>query len=192
MVNNFLHQFKNGFGAAATPRAPLVKTKPLNLPIKNNVKFGFKKSYTENVPAILESLDTAVKLAKEKKIAGLVTLPIMKKTLLDYGFNYPGHTDYLGKISGKKPLMIMVNKTLKVATLTTHIPLSEVHKKITKKELDKTLYIYLKSLEFDFGILHPKISVSSLNPHNGENGELGKEEISIIKPIVNKFIKENS
>ncbi len=160
------------------------------LPIKNNVKFGFKKSYTENVPAILESLNTAIKLVKKRRVAGLVTLPIMKKTLLKYGFNYAGHTDYLGKVSKRKPLMIMLNKKLKVAPLTTHIPLSEVNKKITKKSLDKALNIYLKSLEFDFGISDPKIAVSSLNPHNGENGELGKEELNIIKPVIKKLEKK--
>ena len=160
------------------------------LPIKNTVKFGFKKSYTKNVPAIIESLNTAIKLAKERRVSAIVTLPIMKKTLLNYGFNYPGHTDYLGKVSNKRPLMIMMNKKLKVATLTSHIPLSEVHKKITKKDLDSALKIYIKSLKLDFGILDPKISVSSLNPHNGEDGKLGNEEIDIIKPVINKLEKK--
>ena len=102
------------------------------LPIKNKVKFGFKKSYYQNVPAIIESLNLSIKLAKERKVSGIVTLPVMKKTLIINGFNYPGHTEYLGKVSNKRPLMIMLNNKLKVATLTTHIPISQVPKKITK------------------------------------------------------------
>ncbi len=165
--------------------------KALNiLPIKNKVKFGFKKSYKENVPAIIESLDNSIKLAKQKKVSGIVTLPIIKKTLIENGFNYPGHTEYLGKISNKKPLMIMLNQKLKVATLTTHIPISQITKKVTKKNLENTIQIYINSLTKDFGIINPRIAVSALNPHSGEEGKIGKEEINIIKPIIDKFKKK--
>ena len=159
------------------------------LPIKNRVKFGFKKSYDQNVPAIIESLNLSIKLAKKKKVAGIVTLPIMKKTLIINGFKYPGHTEYLGKVSNKRPLMIMLNKKLKVATLTTHIPISQVPKKITKSNLEKTIKVYIKSLKLDFGLSDPIVAVSSLNPHNGEEGKIGNEEIKIIKPTIDKFIK---
>ena len=159
------------------------------LPIKNKVKFGFKKSYDQNVPAIIESLNLSIKLAKQKKVAGIVTLPIMKKTLIINGFKYPGHTEYLGKVSNKRPLMIMLNKKLKVATLTTHIPISQVPKKITKSNLEKTIKVYIKSLKLDFGLSDPIVAVSSLNPHNGEEGKIGNEEIKIIKPTIDKFIK---
>ncbi|MED5437541.1 MAG: 4-hydroxythreonine-4-phosphate dehydrogenase PdxA [Pseudomonadota bacterium] len=157
------------------------------LPIKKKVRFGYKKSFKSNVPATIESLNTAIKLAIEKKVSGIVTLPIIKETLLNNGFKYPGHTEYLGKISGKKPLMIMLNKNIKVATLTTHIPIASVPKKITSEALNDIIIILNKSLKNDFGIKNPKITISSLNPHNGENGEIGKEEINIIIPIVNKL-----
>ena len=162
------------------------------LPIKNKVKFGFKKSYNQNVPAIIESLNLSIKLAKQRKVAGIVTLPIMKKTLIINGFKYPGHTEYLGKVSNKRPLMVMLNKKLKVATLTTHIPISQVPKKITKSNLENTLKVYIKSLKLDFGLTDPKIVVSSLNPHNGEEGKIGNEEIKIIKPIIDKFRKRGN
>ena len=162
------------------------------LPIKNKVKFGFKKSYNQNVPAIIESLNLSIKLAKQRKVAGIVTLPIMKKTLIINGFKYPGHTEYLGKVSNKRPLMVMLNKKLKVATLTTHIPISQVPKKITKSNLENTLKVYIKSLKLDFGLTDPKIVVSSLNPHNGEEGKIGNEEIKIIKPIIDKFRKQGN
>ena len=162
------------------------------LPTRNKVRFGFKKSYNQNVPAIIESLNLSIKLAKQKKVAGIVTLPVMKKTLIINGFNYPGHTEYLGKVSNKKPLMIMLNKKLKVATLTTHIPISQVPKKITKNNLEKTIKVYIKSLKLDFGLTDPKVAVSSLNPHNGEEGEIGNEEIKIIKPIIDKFKKQGN
>ena len=162
------------------------------LPIKNKVKFGFKKSYNQNVPAIIESLNLSIKLAKQRKVAGIVTLPIMKKTLIINGFKYPGHTEYLGKVSNKRPLMVMLNKKLKVATLTTHIPISQVPKKITKSNLENTLKVYIKSLKLDFGLTDPKIVVSSLNPHNGEEGKIGNEEIKVIKPIIDKFRKQGN
>ena len=162
------------------------------LPIKNKVKFGFKKSYNKNVPAIIESLNISIKLAKQRKVAGIVTLPIMKKTLIINGFNYPGHTEYLGKVSNKRPLMIMLNKKLKVATLTTHIPISQVPKKITKSNLEKTIEVYIKSLKLDFGLTDPKVAVSSLNPHSGEEGKIGNEEIKIIKPTIDKFKKQGN
>ena len=157
------------------------------LPIKKKVRFGYKKSFKSNVPATIESLNTAIKLAIEKKVSGIVTLPIIKDTLLNNGFKYPGHTEYLGKISGKKPLMIMLNKNIKVATLTTHIPIASVPKKITSEALNDIIIILNKSLKNDFGIKNPKITISSLNPHNGENGEIGKEEINIITPMINKL-----
>ncbi|MBP56258.1 MAG: 4-hydroxythreonine-4-phosphate dehydrogenase PdxA [Rhodobiaceae bacterium] len=162
------------------------------LPIKNKVKFGFKKSYNKNVPAIIESLNISIKLAKQRKVAGIVTLPVMKKTLIINGFNYPGHTEYLGKVSNKRPLMIMLNKKLKVATLTTHIPISQVPKKITKSNLEKTIEVYIKSLKLDFGLTDPKVAVSSLNPHSGEEGTIGNEEIKIIKPTIDKFKKQGN
>jgi len=162
------------------------------LPIENKVKFGFKKSYYQNVPAIIESLNLSIKLAKQKKVAGIVTLPVMKKTLIINGFNYPGHTEYLGKVSNKRPLMIMLNKKLKVATLTTHIPISQVPKKITKSNLEKTIKIYIESLKLDFGLNDPKIAVSSLNPHSGEEGKIGNEEIQIIKPTIDKLVKQGN
>ena len=134
------------------------------LPIKKRVKFGYKKSFESNV-----------------------TLPIIKKTLINNGFNYPGHTEYLGKICKKKPLMIMLNKNVKVATLTTHIPISYVSKRITNATLNDAIIILNNSLKKDFGIKNPKITISSLNPHNGENGEIGKEEVNVIIPLVNKL-----
>lgn len=161
-------------------------------PIKCKVKFGFKKSYEKNNPAIIESLDLAIKLAKQKKVSGIVTLPILKKTLIINGVHYPGHTEYLGKKSNKKPLMIMLNKTLKVATLTTHVPISQVPNKITKSNLEKTIMVYIKSLNRDFGLNDPILVISALNPHNGEDGKIGNEEIKIIKPIINKLKKQGN
>ena len=162
------------------------------LPIKCKVKYGFKKSYEQNFPAIIESLDLAIKLAQRKKVSGIVTLPILKKTLTINGTHYPGHTEYLGKKSNKKPLMIMLNKTLKVATLTTHIPISQVPNKITKSNLEKTIRVYIKSLNRDFGLTDPILAISALNPHNGEDGKIGNEEIKIITPVIEKLKKQGN
>ena len=125
-------------------------------------------------------------------MSGIVTLPILKKTLTINGTHYPGHTEYLGKKSNKKPLMIMLNKALKVATLTTHIPISQVPKKITKSNLEKTIRVYIKSLNRDFGLKDPKLAISALNPHNGEDGKIGNEEIKIITPVIKKLKKQGN
>ena len=162
------------------------------LPIKCKVKYGFKKSYEQNFPAIIESLDLAIKLAKQNQVSGIVTLPILKKTLTINGTHYPGHTEYLGKKSNKKPLMIMLNKALKVATLTTHIPISQVPNKITKSNLEKTIRVYINSLNRDFGLTDPILAISALNPHNGEDGKIGNEEIKIIRPIIEKIKKQGN
>ena len=162
------------------------------LPIKCKVKYGFKKSHEQNFPAIIESLNLAIKLAKQKQVSGIVTLPILKKTLIINGTHYPGHTEYLGKKSNKKPLMIMLNKALKVATLTTHIPISQVPKRITKSNLEKTIRVYIESLNRDFGLSDPILAISALNPHNGEDGKIGNEEIKIITPIIEKLKKQGN
>ena len=156
-------------------------------PISNKVRFGFKKSYQSNVLAIIESLDIAIKLALNKKVEGIVTLPILKETLIKAGFKYPGHTEYLGEKTASKPLMILFNEKIKVASLTTHIPIRKVSEKITKKSICDAIKIMNNSLKNDFGIANPKIVISSLNPHGGEGGTIGSEEIDIIIPSIIKM-----
>ena len=103
--------------------------------------------------------------------------------------NFIGHTEYLAEKDGQDSLMILISKDLKVATVTTHIPISKVSKSLTRKKISTKIEILNKSLINDFKIKKPKIAVSALNPHSGEEGSIGIEEIKTIEPCVNHFKK---
>ena len=98
-----------------------------------------------------------------------------------------GHTEYLAEKDGSESLMILMSKDLKVATITTHIPISKVSRSLTRKKISEKIKILHKSLRRDFNIKNPKIAVSSLNPHSGEEGSIGKEEVKTIIPCINNL-----
>ena len=120
-----------------------------------------------------------------KKYQSLVTGPINKELINKSGFEFSGHTEFLADISNvKKVVMLLMNDSLKIALLTTHIPLSEVPKKITIENLEKTINIIDHDLVKIWKIKNPKIGILGLNPHAGEGGFLGSEEEEIIKPFI--------
>lgn len=150
------------------------------------IKFGqISKSSGEYS---LNSLSVATKLVKEQKYDSLLTLPVSKYSLSLAGYEYPGQTEYFAQIDGSQDyLMILFNERMKVALATIHIPLKEVSNKITYDLLTNKLNTFYSSLINDFGIEYPKIAVLSLNPHAGEFGQIGTEEIETIIPAVNNF-----
>ena len=165
-----------------------IKQNKLNiLPIKNKVFSNLGHPDRRNNKAIMESLNTSINLAKNNKVCGIVTLPIYKKNLMESNSGFIGHTEYLAEKDNSESLMILMSKDLKVATITTHIPISKVSKSLTRKKISEKIKILHKSLSRDFNIKNPKIAVSSLNPHSGEEGGIGKEEVKIIIPCVNSF-----
>lgn len=134
-----------------------------------------------------KSLEAATKDLASGKIDVLVTAPISKETIQKAGFEFPGHTEYLASLSGQEEaLMIMVSDQLRVALVTSHIPLMEVGKAITQEKIINKIEVFEKSLKKDFGIVRPKIAVLGLNPHAGEKGALGEEEGTIISPAIQK------
>ena len=165
-----------------------IKQNKLNiLPIKNKVFSNLGKPDKKNNKAILESLNISINLAKKNKVCGIVTLPIYKKNLMEGSSGFIGHTEYLAEKDGSDSLMILMSKDLKVATITTHIPISKVSKSLTRKIISKKIKILHESLRRDFHIKNPKIAVSSLNPHSGEEGSIGEEEVKIILPCINNL-----
>jgi len=139
----------------------------------------------------LKSLEAATADLASNKIDVLVTAPISKENIQRAGFNFPGHTEYLADLSGgEEALMMMVSDRVKLALVTTHIPLSEVSKHITKDKVLSKITLFNNSLKKDFCLVRPKIAVLGLNPHAGENGKIGKEENEIISPAINQA-KEN-
>ena len=156
--------------------------------------------YTKKVsPGILEKLnslaqlnaiDFAVNECIQKKYDALVTLPLNKKILSSSRKKFTGHTEYISTLCGakNKEVMLLVNKNnLRVALVTTHIALIDVPKSITKKKLEQTIETLNNDLINNFKIKRPRITITGLNPHAGENGEFGTEEKQIITPVITKL-----
>ena len=129
--------------------------------------------------------------AINKEYAALVTGPINKKIINDYGFEFSGHTEFLADISQtKNVVMLLANSKVKVALLTTHIPLNKVSESIPTKKIIETIKILNENLKRLWKIKNPKICVLGLNPHAGEGGFMGSEEIEIIEPAINALLSE--
>jgi 4-hydroxythreonine-4-phosphate dehydrogenase len=138
------------------------------------------------------SLQTAVAALKQKQIDGLVTAPIHKKNIQSAEFNFSGHTPYLKEIFGVNDVVMMLCAgNFRVALVTEHIPVSDIVKYITKEAIVSKLAIINKSLQRDFGIDKPRIAVLGLNPHAGDEGLVGNEEETFIKPAI-KEAKNNN
>lgn len=138
------------------------------------------------------SLQTAVAALKQKQIDGLVTAPIHKKNIQSADFNFTGHTPYLKHMFGVNDVVMMLCAgDFRVALVTEHVPVGEVAKHITKEKILSKLYLINQSLQKDFGIEKPKIAVLGLNPHAGDEGLIGNEEETIIKPAI-KEAKNNN
>jgi len=138
------------------------------------------------------SLQTAVAALKQKQIDGLVTAPVHKKNIQSPEFSYTGHTPFFKNIFEVKDVaMMMCAGNFRVALLTEHIPVSEIAKHITREAIVSKLQVIHQSLQKDFGIDKPRIAVLGLNPHAGDEGLVGNEEESIIKPAI-KEVKNNN
>ncbi|HMU59091.1 MAG TPA: 4-hydroxythreonine-4-phosphate dehydrogenase PdxA [Chitinophagaceae bacterium] len=138
------------------------------------------------------SLQTAVAALKQQQIDGLVTAPIHKKNIQSSEFNFTGHTPYLKQMFGAQDVvMMMCADNFRVALVTEHVPVSELSKHITKERIVSKLQIIHSSLQKDFGIDKPRIAVLGLNPHAGDEGLIGNEEETIIKPAI-KEAKNNN
>jgi 4-hydroxythreonine-4-phosphate dehydrogenase len=159
--------------------------------LDDNVRVELGRSTPHAGEASLLSLKAAIKDLKDNKINALVTGPINKNNIQSDQFHFPGHTEYLMEEFGSnESLMIMVSEIVKVAMVTGHIPISQVSSSITASTIMSKLHMLNKSLIVDFGIRRPKIAVLSLNPHAGEEGLLGHEEIEVIIPAIEKAKQE--
>ncbi len=138
------------------------------------------------------SLQAAIQALKDRHIQGLVTAPIHKKNIQSADFNYSGHTPYLKtSFNATDVVMLMAAQNMRVALVTEHVPVNEVAKFITKESIVSKLKILHFSLRKDFGIEKPKIAVLGLNPHAGDEGLVGNEEETFIKPAI-KEAKQNN
>lgn len=145
----------------------------------------------ESAKSAIASLDRAVAELKAGNIDVLVTGPINKKAMVNEGFGFPGHTEYIQNAFGAKDVaMFMVSHRLKLAVVTGHIPLKDVASQITEEKILSKLRLIHASLRQDFMVDRPLIAVLSLNPHSGDGGLLGTEEQDIIIPAIRKANEE--
>lgn len=137
------------------------------------------------------ALEKAIDDLKWDKIDVLVTAPFNKKNIQSEKFSFAGHTDYLAsKFNTDDHLMLMVNRELRIGILTGHIPLKDVSSAVTKELLVKKIRVFNKALQMDFNIRKPKIALLGLNPHAGDQGLIGNEEIEIMKPAMEQLKEE--
>lgn len=141
-----------------------------------------------NVPYVLASLAQATDACLDGRFAALITGPVQKSIVNDAGIAFSGHTEYLAQRCGSATVvMLLVAGKLRVALATTHVPLAEVPALITQERLTEVLEILLDGLNSRFRIAHPRVLVTGLNPHAGESGHLGREEVDVIAPVCRAF-----
>ena len=144
-----------------------------------------------NARYVLAVLDRALRGCMAGEFAAMVTAPVQKSAINDAGIAFTGHTEYLAeRANAPHPVMMLVGGGLRVALATTHLALSEVPKAINKNDLLRTMRVLDADLRRRFRIARPRILVAGLNPHSGESGHLGREEVDIIAPAVKAAVAE--
>lgn len=149
-----------------------------------------------NAPAILESIDRAVALARAGEAGAVVTSPIAKAVLYEAGFRHPGHTEYLASLAAEpgepapRSVMMLWSDGLAVVPVTVHIKLADVPAALTADLVVETARIVAHDLSTRFGIAAPRLALAGLNPHAGESGTMGREEIDTIAPAIEALTKE--
>ncbi len=144
-----------------------------------------------NARYVLALLERAARGCLTGEFDAMVTAPIQKDIINQAGVSFSGHTEFLAELCGvEKPVMLLHTEQLRVALATTHLPLSKVAEAINAQQLEQIIRILDRDLERRFGIEHPHIKVCGLNPHAGENGYLGREEIDIINPLIQRLQQE--
>lgn len=147
---------------------------------------------TTDGPGVVESITAAVEMVKSGEARGVVTLPINKKSLYDSGFEFPGHTEFLASLSESwtgvqapvRPVMMLAGPELRAVPVTIHIPLKDVPDQLTTQAIVETASIAARDLQSRFHLAAPRLAISGLNPHAGENGALGLEDEAIIVPAI--------
>lgn len=136
---------------------------------------------------VLESIRTATQGCLAGTFDAMVTAPVHKGIINDSGYPFSGHTEFIAELTGGYPVMMLATPGLRVALATTHLPLKDVSAAITDTTLQQVISVLAHDLRHHFGINNPRILVCGLNPHAGENGHLGREELDIIIPLLDKL-----
>ena len=155
--------------------------------VKENSNVELGTPTEESTKMAIDSLEAATEAVLKGEIDVLVTAPINKDEMMKQGFKHAGHTGYFEEKFNKKGLMFLVTEDLKVAVSTHHIPISKVAENISKEKIKKQIKMLQQTLIEDFSISKPKIAVLGLNPHAGDGGVIGNEEIEIIAPAIREL-----
>jgi len=190
---------------AATARrvafdAPVIETDPAGaaaafarglpvVPLENAVEAEPGRPSVANAAATIESIARAVEAVRAGAARAVVTNPIAKAVLYEAGFKFPGHTEYLGELAKAWgapafPVMMIWSDALKVVPVTIHLPLSEAARALSAELIVRTARVVDRDLRARFGLKRPRLAVAGLNPHAGEGGAMGREEIEVISPAI--------
>lgn len=170
------------------PATPILPGELYVSPVETHVRSEAGTLNSDNASYVLACLDTAIEACQTNQCDALVTGPLQKSIINDAGINFSGHTEYLAhKTNTDSVVMMLATDNLRVALATTHLPLRDVADAITAPLLVSVIDILHHDLCTKFAIENPKILVCGLNPHAGEGGHLGNEEIEIISPVITAF-----
>lgn len=179
-INVALHDY-----TPSTPHVPN-KLSVLHIPLASTVQAG--KLTPANSPYVLATLRRAVQGCQSGEFSGMVTAPVHKGVINDAGIPFTGHTEFLAELTHTpQVVMMLAGGGMRVALATTHLPLREVADAITAPLLESVLRILHRDLQRRFGLAQPRILVAGLNPHAGESGHLGREEIEVMIPVLDKL-----
>ncbi len=156
---------------------------------KEPVEIDFGKEDNKIGEYAIKSLTAAVEALKNDTIDVLVTAPINKSNVQSDTFKFPGHTDYLNQELEGDSLMLLISEDLRVGLLTDHVAVKDVVKNITRASIEKKINTINQTLIKDFGIIRPKIAVLGINPHNGDNGVIGDEDDTVLRPTLDNLRK---
>ena len=160
-----------------------------HVPLRKSVLAG--RCDVANAPYVLDMLDLALDGCVRGDYAAMVTAPVQKSIINDAGIAFSGHTEYLAdRTATARVVMMLAGAGLRVALATTHLALKDVPAVITRNDLEVTIRILHADLRNKFGIARPRILVAGLNPHAGEGGHMGHDEIEVISPVVDKLRAE--
>lgn len=175
------HTVLQDFDAAVPPRPGVLEV--LHVPLRAEAEAG--RLNAANAAYVLELLDTAYDGIQSGLFDAMVTAPLHKGIINDAGIPFSGHTEYLAEKSGaRQVVMMLAGGGLRVALATTHIPLQKVAAAVTRPLLESVAAVLHRDLQAKFGIAAPRILVAGLNPHAGEGGHLGREEIDVVIPAL--------
>lgn len=143
------------------------------------------KPSAQEAEAVVACIRVAAELCLQKKAKGLITAPIEKAILKDGGFDFPGHTEFLADIAGvERVVMMLASQAVRIALLTTHVAIKDVPKLINQVDIETNIRITYQAMQQQMGIKKPRLALCGLNPHAGEQGHFGNEEIEILSPAL--------